>query len=113
MLVAGLAVMLRHEDVEKMVKNMKKNYLTVFMFGFVALIMGLLIVVSHNIWALDWPVAVTLIGWLVVLKGLVIIFFSGKYNHFQKIVSKTWMVFLMSGISFGLAILFGYIGWWL
>lgn len=43
----------------------------VFLSGFLALIIGLLIVTSHNIWVMGWPVLITIIGWLSLIKGVI------------------------------------------
>jgi hypothetical protein len=46
-----------------------------FVTGFFTLILGLLMVVSHNIWEGSWRVLITVISWLILLKGVSIIFF--------------------------------------
>lgn len=39
--------------------------------GILALIFGILLVVSHNIWQADWKVIITIIGWLALFKGII------------------------------------------
>jgi len=43
-----------------------------FMFaaGFFSLILGLVTVLLHNVWVLDWEVVVTLMGWTSLVKGI-------------------------------------------
>ena len=43
----------------------------IFVSGILLFIAGLAIVRVHNHWSADWPVLVTLLGWLDVLGGLV------------------------------------------
>ena len=43
--------------------------------GVMALILGLLIVISHNIWVFSWVVVITIIGYLSLIKGLWRLFF--------------------------------------
>jgi hypothetical protein len=38
--------------------------------GYITFLLGLATVVAHNVWVLDWPVAVTILGWITLLKGL-------------------------------------------
>lgn len=45
-----------------------ESFSTLFV-GFTALIGGLAIVLSHNVWDSTWRVWITLIGWAAVLKG--------------------------------------------
>lgn len=55
--------------------------------GFIALIIGILLVVSHNLWVEDWRVIITIIGWLALLKGMTIILFP----QFLVNMSIKWM----------------------
>ncbi|MHB1949038.1 MAG: hypothetical protein ACYCQI_13100 [Gammaproteobacteria bacterium] len=43
----------------------------ILLSGLMSLIVGLLIVVGHNVWVADWRVVITIIGWLSLLKGIV------------------------------------------
>jgi len=47
----------------------------VFLLGIFALIIGILLVVSHNIWTGDWRVVITVIGWLTLVKGITRVLF--------------------------------------
>lgn len=46
-----------------------------FIVGIITMIMGLLLVLNHNVWEWSWRVIITIISWLVLLKGISIIFF--------------------------------------
>lgn len=41
----------------------------------ITLIVGILLVVSHNLWVMGWPVLITLFAWLIFIKGILRIFF--------------------------------------
>lgn len=55
--------------------------------GFIALIIGILLVVTHNLWVWDWRVIITIIGWLAFLKGISILFIP----EFMIDLSRKWM----------------------
>jgi hypothetical protein len=38
-----------------------------------ALVFGLLIVMFHNVWVGSWEVIITILGWLALLKGVVLL----------------------------------------
>jgi hypothetical protein len=46
--------------------------------GFITFVMGTVIVALHNVWSADWRVLVTLLGWLTVIKGAVIMLFPSS-----------------------------------
>ncbi len=45
------------------------------MTGMMSIIIGMLILASHNAWVKDWTVLVTIIGWGAVIKGCVFLAF--------------------------------------
>jgi len=49
--------------------------------GYITLLLGLITVVLHNIWVRDWKVAITILGWMTLLKGVLKIGFPG---HIRK-----------------------------
>jgi hypothetical protein len=38
--------------------------------GYITLLMGLVTVILHNIWAASWKVAITILGWSTLIKGI-------------------------------------------
>jgi hypothetical protein len=40
--------------------------------GLITFVMGMVMVALYNVWSADWRVLVTLLGWLTVIKGAVI-----------------------------------------
>ncbi|MFA5959517.1 MAG: hypothetical protein WC785_03280 [Tatlockia sp.] len=46
-----------------------------FVFALLTVILGLLLVASHNLWVMGWPVVITLLSWLVLISGLVRLFY--------------------------------------
>ena len=47
----------------------------VYVSGFITAVIGLLIVTYHNRWAKNWTVLITVLGWLALLKGILLIAF--------------------------------------
>jgi uncharacterized protein YjeT (DUF2065 family) len=35
------------------------------------LVLGLTVVTLHNVWVADWPVVITVFGWIMVLKSMI------------------------------------------
>ena len=54
-----------------------ENEMFVFLSGWLALVLGLVTVILHNLWVADWRVVVTIFGWLSLVKGIVRIGFPG------------------------------------
>jgi hypothetical protein len=48
--------------------------------GYITFLLGLITVVLHNIWVLDWRLAITILGWTTLLKGIEKIVFPNRVN---------------------------------
>lgn len=38
--------------------------------GYITLLMGLVTVILHNVWVADWRIAISLLGWSTLIKGI-------------------------------------------
>lgn len=73
--------------------------------GFTAALLGSILLSLYNTWNAHWPVLLTILGWLALLKGVIIMLFPGwLITSYKKI--KTGDIIMLSGI---IGILFGVI----
>jgi len=91
----------------KTVEDFERSSGLTFFAGFIALVIGALLVQYHNIWVRNWTVLITVIGWMSLLKGVMFIAFPRSISFFKGWYQNTrvWGVFML---AFG--ILFGYFG---
>ena len=68
--VAGLGFLVNRRAFQEMVSDFLESTGIIVMSGMLALVMGLAIVNAHNIWVADWPVIITVFGWLAVIGGV-------------------------------------------
>ncbi len=50
--------------------EMTDNKAFVISTGYITLLMGLVTVILHNVWVLDWRIAITILGWSTLIKGI-------------------------------------------
>jgi len=48
--------------------------------GYITFLLGLVTVVLHNIWVMDWRIAITILGWATLFKGITKIGFPEHVN---------------------------------
>jgi hypothetical protein len=48
--------------------------------GYITFLLGLVTVVLHNIWVADWRIAITILGWVTLFKGIEKIGFPDRVN---------------------------------
>ena len=71
----ALSIFLREADFIDTATALVRNGPDVLIFGIVALAAGLAMVLAHNVWSGGMmPVVVTICGWLILLRGLTLLF---------------------------------------
>lgn len=83
--ISTTAILTRYKDSLAYEEESVKSPAAVYLAGFLILILGILLVVSHNIWSGDWRLVITILGWLVLLKGVIRIFFP---QTVKKLIEK-------------------------
>lgn len=76
--------------------------------GYITFLLGLATVVAHNLWVVDWRVAVTILGWITLLKGLEKVAFPDRINKKAQLFKKgqiLWgfVIFLIGVMYFWLS----------
>lgn len=73
MLAVGLGIFFSRSYYEKVYRHLENETLAVLMGGIAALVIGILMVLNHNVWTSLLASIVTLVGWLSIVKGLLLI----------------------------------------
>jgi len=59
--------------------------------GYITLIMGLVTVILHNVWVADWRIAITILGWSTLIKGVMKIGFPEQiHKQAQGFRKRQW-----------------------
>ena len=73
--IFSLFLLLRHDHVKAIMSELLAHRGLFFILALFTLIIGLLLVASHNVWVNEWPVAITIFSWFVLIGGLIRLFF--------------------------------------
>jgi len=76
LLITGVSGLLYPDRMQKAMREFNKSTLFPYFDGAIALIVGLLVLLSHNVWNDLTTSLVTLVGWLAVLEGLAMFLLS-------------------------------------
>lgn len=71
--------------------------------AFLAIIVGLLNILFHNIWEANWKIIITLIGWIALLKGLTLFIYPKQTINWLsfvniKLVQTLYTLLLLVGL---------------
>ncbi len=96
--VVGFGIILNRGFYQKVMEDFCKNSALVFFGGMFPLILGLVIVLTHNIWVCGWPVLITVYGWAAILKGVWMLVFPGSAIKLTQAYSKKKTFLLVHSI---------------
>jgi len=72
--------------------EMTDNKAFVISTGYITMLMGLVTVILHNIWILNWTLAITILGWSTLIKGITKIGFPELiHKQAQRFKKKQWL----------------------
>jgi hypothetical protein len=104
LLILGIALVTRTQSFQNTVKDVAKSNALMTLISILPLVVGLAIVISHNIWIKHWTVLITIIGWLILLCGLARLFFHKELMKYMAKTAVNRSFFIFWGIIF---IIFG------
>src|ERR1043165_9006448 len=68
-LVIGLALLIDRAAFRTLANEFLASPALMFLSGVITMPAGLAIVLTHNVWAGDWRILITILGWLALLRG--------------------------------------------
>ena len=74
LVIAGLAYFFRREFFRAVISDFYNSPALIAIASVMNLLIGLLIVLNHNIWDFSWKVIVTIIGYINLTKGIMNLF---------------------------------------
>ncbi|MGP0057959.1 MAG: hypothetical protein ACLPID_01525 [Beijerinckiaceae bacterium] len=72
--LVGIALLFRPQAFRVLLQEFIASHVLIYLAGVLGLLGGLALVLTHNVWLLDWRLIVTLIGWLTLVRSVVTIF---------------------------------------
>ncbi len=71
MLIAGIGILLNQKYYRAMAVAFIKSTPLFYVISVVGVVLGLTVVLFHNLWVADWRVIITLLGWINLIRGTI------------------------------------------
>ncbi len=104
-LVASVGMFLNQANYQKSMEDYLNNAALKLIGGMLALIIGLLIVNTHNVWEGSWRVIITIFGWISLIKGIWIFCFPNQtstvaraYQNNSKLLKGNLVLLFILGV---------------
>lgn len=101
MVIMSFFLVFRRGEMKSLMKDILSQPALYFVIAIVTLILGLLMVTSHNIWVMGWPVVVTVIAWMVLISGILRLLFpefAGKMG--RKCIESAYGLWVTASVNF-------------
>ena len=105
LLLTGAGIVLNPKSFRTIAGEVVRSVTLVYLFGFMDLAAGLAIVLTHNVWVASWRVLITLIGWLLLIRGAVrivapeiVMGYAAKVIHNKQVIPSAGAVVGVLGL---------------
>ena len=70
LVVLGAGMLVQPQAYRAVAEEFLASPALIYIAGLLAFVPGLAIVLTHNVWAFDWRLIITLLGWLATIGGV-------------------------------------------
>jgi hypothetical protein len=93
LVVAALGLLANRKAFHALAQEILHSHALLYLFGLLDFAVGLAIVLTHNVWVGDWRVIITLLGWLMIVRGAVRVLIPDQVKTFgAKILKRNEVV---------------------
>lgn len=83
--ILSLCMLFGCKSFKQRIAGLKANSDALLVIGFFELLVGLYVVVTHNVWVQGWPVIITILGYAMVIEAInALINPNGLVNCYKK-----------------------------
>ena len=104
----GLAFIINPNSLRKMC-SIAKEECFLFIGALMALLIGIVVVATHNYWVWNWPVLITLLGWWSLIKGFALLTYPDGITFFSFIQNRsntTYRIISLFYLAIGVFLLY-------
>lgn len=91
-IVGGLMILFNKPMIDKVMKSMDKEPLAVLIAGYASFAVSIAIVLKHNLWVSPAEIIITLLGWIGMVKGILLMIATNKVISFSKNITNKLMI---------------------
>lgn len=72
--IISIFMLVRSDSVREMLTDFANSKAVMFLTAIITLMLGIILVILHNVWTPNWRVVVTLLAWITLIKGILRLF---------------------------------------
>jgi len=91
-LSVGLGILINPEFYKRMIDHLVDSPVAIFISGILAIIAGYFLIILSPGWSWGWPLLITIIGWISLLKGFAFSIFPKAATRLARRMSDRGLV---------------------
>lgn len=96
----GLTMLMHTARWKKTFSEIVGNHALLAITGVISTLVGLIVVVTHNLWVSDARVLITLLGWFMLIQGLIRLFYPDSFAQIAKNLAEKGIARLLNWVLF-------------
>lgn len=107
--VVGLGLLTNRKYYQKMIEQFMKTPSLIYLNGIVSLVVGMAVIANHNYWETGWPLAITVLGWAMIIRGMVAVVFPKQIVKAAHVHTHDSLFSLSAVLALVLGLMFTYV----
>ena len=103
----GIAVLIGTINFNDIINDFERSPALTFVAGSIGIITGIILIEYHNIWVMNWNVLITIISWLFLIGGVIVVIIPKSLSYYKVFIKNSWLLGILM-IIFGMVM--GYFG---
>ena len=112
LVIVDVTAIARASDMQKLLSQFEANSLWTWVTGAFILLFGLIVVATHQYWRGTAAIIVSVLGWLITLRGLLLLAFPKAFISLANTMigaQTSWVALCAAAVIVGLYLT--YVGW--
>ncbi len=102
MLILGISLLFNTQLYLKMIKDFRKEPVTLFVSAMRGFVIGLLMIQTHNIWSMTWELIITIMWWAILIKSTLLLLMPNFFYNFaqkckfpKQMLKIVWIIYAL------------------
>lgn len=110
---AAIALLVRPKSGKQILEDFEANEGLTYTIGILTMVVGLLIVLNHNIWNSPEAIIITVMGWGSIIKGVAFLIVPNLLFRFSKVFLKNTVFQVSMFFVLALGVYLSYFGYFM
>ena len=110
-IVIAVFMLVNKEVFRQRINAVMESQATLFSLAIMTLILGIILVLVHNVWVMGWPLMITIFCWLTFIKGVLRVVYPQIDKKWANYYNNDKALYITGVVCLLLGLLLAYFGW--